>query len=198
MTLIYPPHRDLLLRPPLLGDFTWVNQGDATATQGRYGLVMIAPPSSGDNLRLLMQPVPTIPYTLTVKMIPHFIGMNFSGGGIAWRESSTGRIVSHQATARITTSSNDPVWDVIKWTNPSTYNSSYQNRGIMAGHELWLQVSETSTQRICRISGDGETFITLHTVSRTDFLTADQIGIFVNAVQNSFPAAATFTHWVIT
>jgi len=40
---------------------------------------------------------------------------------------------------------------------------------------LWFRITDDGTNRICHVSGDGQHFITIHSVGRTDFLTADEV-----------------------
>jgi hypothetical protein len=44
----------------------------------------------------------------------------------------------------------------------------------------WLRIIDDNTNRICQVSGDGVSWVTFHTVSRTDFLTPTQMGWRVN------------------
>jgi hypothetical protein len=46
------------------------------------------------------------------------------------------------------------------------------------------------------MSADGQHFMAIHTVGRTDFLTADEVGIVVNSQNATFAAAGTLLSWV--
>jgi hypothetical protein len=45
------------------------------------------------------------------------------------------------------------------------------------------------------VSTDGQNFKVIHTVGRTDFLTADQVGFFVNDQSNTIAAGMTLLSW---
>ena len=61
---------------------------------------------------------------------------------------------------------------------------------------MWFQIADDNTNRICSISQDGQNFDTFHSVGRTDFLTADQIGICLRSQTTTGTLArATLISW---
>jgi hypothetical protein len=90
---------------------------------------------------------------------------------------------------------------VRKWTDATTFSADYvswDHAGmLMVGGPIWLQITDNGTNRICKFSRDGQNFVQIHSVGRTDFLTADQMlwGGYVlnnNGVGDSY---ITMLHW---
>ena len=197
MTLIYPPHPHLLLTPPRLEDFTWVNQGGAVAHNARRGLTIKAPTSAGDNLRMLVVSTPEPPYTATICVLPFVIGRNYAACGMVLRESASNKLVTFNLTGRSTALSQteDSIIEVAYWNSPTSWNGSTAHTSHPMTTEYWLQIADTGVNRIMRVSPDGETWIDYHSESRTQHITPDQIGFYLNVNRTAFGNAATFIHW---
>ena len=62
---------------------------------------------------------------------------------------------------------------------------------------LWIKYEDDNTNRKISISADGYSWSQIVSLSRTDYLTPTQIGIFIYGYQST-PAqnqGATFLHW---
>jgi len=71
------------MTPPVLGDFTWVNQDDATAVTTR-GFLEFAMPAEGavaNSLRMLVKTAPATPYTVTIALHTHLRNSQYVAGG---------------------------------------------------------------------------------------------------------------------
>lgn len=163
---------------PNLVDFSWVNQRATTASQGN-GLV-ISSGNTDNQVALLVKSAPATPYVLTA-ILAGLTGSSVNNEfGICFRESSSGKIhaICHANPSAGTLFSR-------KWTNPSTFSADYLSLvGLYYGLSsyLILRISDDGTNRVTSFSVDGGyNYTQLSTVGRTDFLTADQVGIYVRS-----------------
>jgi hypothetical protein len=60
---------------------------------------------------------------------------------------------------------------------------------------MFFRIADDGANRISSISTDGINFRVIHTVARTDFLTADQVGFFVNCQETTWDAGMTLLSW---
>ena len=180
------------MTPPVLANFTWVNQGGATAVDTNGGLRMTAPAVSGSNIRILKKSAPATPYTVTVALIPDIIG-DFNSVGLLFRESSSGKC------ALFTLGSNTGPLKMgnSKFTNSTTYSADYS--GVTVSPlpiPLFLRIADDGANRILSYSRDGVYFIAWHTIGRTDFLTADEVGLVVHSNSTTNASSGLFLSYV--
>lgn len=182
------------LTPIVPADFTWRNQGGASiSTNSKNGEILVAPTSAGDNLRIREKNVPTAPYTVTLGF--NFLSPldNFYTAGLVLVESGSGKLVTFanggsNGLAGIGSS---------KFNNVSSFNSNYFDNDYQPfTGMLFLQLNDDGTNRNFRLSYDGENFLSLFSVSRTDFITPDKIGFFVNVNNAQLGAIGNFYSWV--
>lgn len=181
--------------PPVDSQFVWINQGAATISQlENKALYLLGPATTGPNFRIRKQTAPSTPYTVTIAFFPFLLGLNFQNVGLVFRESSTGRL--HSCQYSMNTTQLAPHLGSIKWTSPTAFSADYvTSRGIALNGIAWLRIADNGTNRICSYSSDGHNWITFHTVGRTDFLTANEIGFFVNTETTTFDVAMTLLSW---
>ncbi|HYE72638.1 MAG TPA: hypothetical protein VEF04_04870 [Blastocatellia bacterium] len=179
-----------LTRPPALAGFTAVNQGSATAAESRGAIELVAPTSGTDNLRIWKKSAPATPYTITAAFMPTLIGSNYVRCGLLWRESSTGKVVSHDITY-----GGGWQWGVTKWTDATTYSADYRLIPAMVSHIIWLRINDDGSNRKCSVSFDGRNFVEIHSVGRTDFITANEVGFEINVNNSTYAAAVTLLSW---
>jgi hypothetical protein len=200
-TFALPPGTSAAAYPdftaPIDANYAWVNQGGAsiapTTVQGASGLFLRIPVNATDSLRIRKKAAPATPYTVTVAFLPALINLNFQAAGLVFRESSSGKIVTFMldaGTGIMNLSSQ-------KWTNATTFSASYsvQSKTLSAGL-TWLRIADNGTNRILSYSSDGKNFIVYHTVGRTDFLTANEIGFYGAEKTNIYEAGMTLLSWV--
>ena len=185
-----------LMTIPVFGDFAWVNQGSATATTTYGGVIIYAPEGASDSLRILKKAAPATPYTIEGAFtIPTMPVVNYNAGGLLFRNSAALTLASSGFGTNFAAIPYYFSAAVNKWTNPTTYSAAYLSVGIPVPSLLWFQISDNGTSRISRWSADGINWMHLHTVGRTDFLTADEIGFFANANNATYPAFVHLLHW---
>jgi hypothetical protein len=188
--------------------YSWVNQGSATIDITHGGAILSVPAGAGsDALRLRVKSIPAAPYTVTVAFIPLFpFPSNFNACGIALRDSGSGKIITFGLSSDSTQWATSQVLSIIKWTNATTFSAFYTPTPTVAasyaaltpyqmGPCLWLRIRDDNSNRVLSISSDGETFHQLHTVGRTDFITPDQIGFFVNQQNASYGVKINILSW---
>lgn len=180
------------LTAPVDGDFAWINQGSATVSTTNGGIYLYSTSNGGaHNFRIRTKAAPATPYTLTVLMLANLHLSDFSQIGVLWRQSSDGKLV-------VMTLKNDGATASIsldKWDAPGTFNAAY----IAATAYPWLsrmfiQLRDDGTNRKVRFAVDGQNPIEIHTVGRTDYLTADEIGFAVNPYSQE--TGVTLVHWL--
>lgn len=188
--------------------FSWVNQGSATLDLSHGGAILATPAGAAtDNLHLRMKTIPSAPYTITMACIPLIpFPSNFNACGLALRDSGTGKIITFAVSSDSTQVPTNLVLSGIKWTDATTFSAFYTLTptaaadyaslvGFRLGPCLWLQIKDDNSNRSLRISNDGISFQSLHSVGRTDFITPDQIGFFVNQQNASFGLSLNVLSW---
>lgn len=180
------------LTDPTLPSFAWINQGGATVTTTNGGIHLSAPANAGDSLRIREITAPATPYTITVRFLPLLYPENFHSIGLCFRASGAGTIQTFHLNQ-------NGSLQVSKWNSPTSFSADYV--GPLAAVQIYgaaglcFQISDDGTNRICRYSTDGVNFLQLHSVGRTDFLTADRIGFFADSNNAAHAAGITLLHW---
>lgn len=183
---------------PFISDFSWINQGGATAIDTGSGILFDAPTnSSAQNCRLLVQSTPSVPYSITVFIFRNKRDMENNKFGLWFRQSSNGKLVGFHIDSQAA-SGIDRI-SVSKYDNQTTHNSDYisPTAGTYSSMSKinWFRITDDSTNRICSYSEDGKNFTIFHSVSRTDFLTADQVGIGSNYFDGT--GSVLITNWLV-
>lgn len=162
---------------PTIGS-AWVNQGGATCAVVGGAVVLYAPASTTQNMRIRTFTAPSLPYTFTVKMrVTGKPATDYFDGGIGWRESGTGEVVGIGVGY-----AGGQRFAIAKFDSPTVYNSDYVNfSGALLYEPTWLRIREDASNREVYTSQDGFNWEKVHTIGRTDFLTADQYVIYANA-----------------
>ena len=168
---------------PTLTDFAWVNQGDATATQRSYGIGMKAPRNSADNVRALVRSAPSTPYSIAVRLRWINWRINYTPIGLAWRDSASGKL----QVFSVGTTSSAPSFELVNWTNPTTFASTTVAPAPFSQNSSpeWMRLRDNGTNRMCDLSTNGEDWTTIFSVGRTNHLTPDQVGFFINPIAAS-------------
>ena len=175
--------------PPVLGSFGWINQGGATASTTYGGIYLVAPAQAGTSVRLLVKAAPATPYTVDVVVLNGWQAQNAPSICAIFRESGTQEIEGICAGFN----SNERLL-IMRYDNPTSYNSmplTYNMRGL-APNKVILRIEDDGTNRKLYYSLEGSQWILIRSHLRTDFLTADQIGISVESANGTWGAQARF------
>lgn len=174
--------------PPTVASLAWVNQGAATADETNGGIYLLAPANASYSLKMLTKAAPATPYTVTAWILPQVHIVNYNSVGLCWRQSSDGKIVYFGRSG--------PEGLIVqKATNPTTFSASYLARGLSAWGAICLRIADDGTNRKCFWSLDGQHFHQFHSVGRTDFLTADEVGFYAQSQNATYPAGVTLLSW---
>lgn len=176
---------------PVDGSFAWINQGGASVDTTNGGIYLLAPASASTNLRIRKKSAPATPYTITAAIAPFMYGVANQAIGLAFRQSSDGKL----AVLALFSNATQFGLASYKYTSATAFSASYVNNLMVWGNVIFLRITDNGTNRICSYSNDGQHFITIHTVGRTDFLTADEVGFFADTETASFASAINLLSW---
>ena len=176
-------------------DFTWVNQGTATATDEDWGgITMTLPAVGGAQLRILKIAAPAAPWTLTCNM-QFGVGYNFGTtiGGICARENSSGKIQTCTYRAH----------DVVaawRYNTATSYNGLTGSEYDHITDDVWLQLEDNNTNIIARVSSDGINWFQIGSAARGSFPTGsafDEVGFYVNNNGGAAGMLVHFNSWIL-
>jgi hypothetical protein len=179
------------LARPVNAAFSWVNQGDSTVSDANGGLYLTAAAGTSPNLRCRVMAQPSKPYTIRARFAMHSRAVGSQFGGLLWRESASGGLV----TAHVT---NNTVLVIAKFSSPTALSANYTAVALsnfIVNGVFFIQIEDDNTNRIVSLSPDGYNWMPVHSVSNTDFITADQVGFFASPATASAPTALWLHHW---
>lgn len=186
-----PFYRGREVTIPVDGDFAWINQGSATVTSTSGNIILYAPAGASNSCRIRKKTAPATPYTIEAGFEVFYGSGNFAEAGLVFRQSSDGKL------SNFYTIQPGQSMGVSKWTNETTFSAGYTLSPAppgAIGQVIWMQITDNGTNRVCTWSPDGINWIDVHTVTRTDFLTADEVGFYAN-MSNSLPIYMNLFHW---
>lgn len=167
--------------------WSWVNQGSATLSVANGAQVLYANTVNSVACRVMSAPV--TPYAITVLLIPT-VYITTGQVQVGFRESSSGKLAALGILGNGTA-------EAQKWTNPTTFSANYTTVanafpiGWFGRSPLWVKIEDTGVNRVISLCPNGFTWEPIHSVARTDFLTADQV--YFGADQNTSGKAAINT-----
>lgn len=176
--------------------YSWVNQGSATigTAGGTLFLEQVANGGASNNIAARVKSIPSAPYTVNMAFLPMMPQSNFIDCGMILRNSGSGDLITFGIAAN-TGLSSFVVIDVVKYTSPTSSGSVYTTSPSLilapswqAGPCMFFQIHDDNTNRTYGVSNDGVNFSTILSTSRTDFITPDQIGFYVNVNNATFNA----------
>ena len=190
------------LTPPQISDFpTWVNQSTSTVVDNKGAIYLEAITGNSESLRARVKAYPSPPFTVEMAFLPVTCCQTYGSGvgaGLLIRDS-----VGLKVQAYGISNSDFQI-------NGSNYSSVTARSGAVAGwpgsgtnyqfasNLIWLKYVDDNANRVISFSADGYTWAQMVSLSRTDYLTPDQIGIFVNSLFG-YPyywnGGCTFLHW---
>jgi hypothetical protein len=172
------------MTPPVASDFpTWVNQGSATITDNKGAIWLYSPYSSTENLRIRVKSYPATPFTVEMVLLPNV--WMYTGNiamGLCLRDSVSQKLVC----VGLGGGTSDMQIKGGNWTSHTSYSGGITGWPSNMHHSesplIFLKYyDDGSANRVWSVSVDGTTWTQLVSISRTDFLTPNQIGIFVNS-----------------
>jgi len=132
---------------------------------------LILKTQTGSGQRTLWTPLPSPShYIVTLGVIiSNNRNNSYAQGGVLVTDG-TKLVTLHQLSTGIMESG--------KWNNSTSFSSLYWNSGWRNSSMLWYRWVDDGTNRSAHISHDGFIYNQLHSIGRTDFLTATGVGIF--------------------
>jgi hypothetical protein len=190
------------MTPPQASDFpTWVNQGTATITDNKGAVWMYAPYTSSLQIRMRVKDYPTPPFTVEAAFVGNTLPNAGSGlGGIGIRDSSSGKLQLYGAHASYMelygysySSPTAAASAVTGWPSSGQFH-------LPESDLFWVKYEDDNTNRKISFSVDGYTWTQIVSVSRTEYLTPNQIGLWVNSYPGGgssgyVDTGVTFLHW---
>lgn len=161
--------------------WTVVNQGTDTISNKNSLLSVNAVAHSGDSFVGIYQLIPSTPYAVTSKIT--LTGLNVSGyyGGLAVRDSASGKVVS----LRI---GNGSTLTVDHWASPTSLTSSVYTQTVDSTATIYMTIKDDGANFTFSISRDGVNFIPVYSESRTAFLAGpNQIGYMTGSSNATYP-----------
>lgn len=188
---------------PTAQSWTIINQNGATVSvDTTHQIVSIRDAQRGssyDNVLYVTAAPAVRPWTVTMYLDPMFTSAPPAYGytfGAYFRHSPSGYLhclhygLGGSATALAA---------VTKYTSPTAFSADYLTGGAnLVTLPKWFRLGDDNTNRTIEISADGLTWIMAHSVARSDFLTADQVGFGLclrNAWAATVECAVTLRHY---
>lgn len=164
---------------PDVGDFTWVNQGSATAFNSRGRLIFDGPVVAGENVRILKKAAPSAPYTITTgfrRLLNPVSARQWCG--LLFREASSGKLSCFAANI-FASDSTFQTQSIYRFVDAQTFDSMPLARTPLVGSTdlIWQRIEDDNTNRKYYTSVDGVNWRLLFSEGRTTFLTADEVGL---------------------
>lgn len=168
-------------RVPLVqASFTIINQDNRTIYDN-VGAVNIsgASRSSNYNICALVQSTPTTPYAIIIHAndcTPNSTNTRYYGA--CWRESGSGKLAICEFFNNSTFAS--AVIRSSKYSSPTALSANYVSVSNILWYAEWFKLSDDGTNRTIALSTDGINWKNFHSISRTDYITPDQVGFCIN------------------
>lgn len=185
------------IQPPVVSDFTWVNQEGATAVDQGGTILLTDPEHNGIDARLLVKAAPSTPYTITARFVRccrAFSGSAFVRFGLLFRDSGGDafRAILWQFTPN---SSNGTKIAVHSYAAPSGVVSALLAATFIGVDEdnSYFRIEDDGTDRNFYVSPDGITYLRIYTEANDAGFTADQVGFVLdNNVSSAAVGADSF------
>jgi hypothetical protein len=159
--------------------FSWVRQGTATLDTNNYGLYLYRTDFNNNTWAMRMKSAPTAPYTIDIRFQVNHYYKSAHKVGFGWRQNSASK--THFGTCSLTSGGSNygrPGFSSTKYTVITTSDiaADYVSYGMGNEFPRWVRLKDDNTNREIYFSYDGIGYNLLHSVSRTDFMTYDQVG----------------------
>ena len=170
-----PRFRNFPVVFPIPGNYSWTNAtnhtgGNTNITNGPTILTAVSA-ASADKISKFVKTIATAPYTYTHRYL-FALDEQGSYGGLCISDGT--KVIGAGVICNVT---GVRFW-VGKWTNLNTFSADYITRcyPCMNAGDLRIRSVDDNTNRLTQYSVDGINYQTIHSVGRTDFLTATQVG----------------------
>lgn len=158
---------------PTAQTWTALNQGSGTYTEDTTNkrLTILEDGNGSAQFHGWYTTAPSAPYS--IRMCVRVWSPETASNGIAvgFRQNSTQElhIIEQFNNAAA------PQFLVQKWNTATSFNANYIGNTNNRMFPNWYKIEDDNTNRIISISNDGVVWTQIHSIGRTDFLTADEI-----------------------
>jgi hypothetical protein len=189
---------------PVIGNFSWVAQGSATASTSTGPLVLHQPHTGNDTLASQILTPPSTPYTYTIGFSALLPSLNFTQTGLIIRDSSTGKCIVLSLFNGVGSSSSGTTQiQIVRYTQPSsgaaTFNSTTLSWPYMATGNTFLRIYNDGTNLNYYVGNTPFDFELLLTESKSAWIgTINQAGIYADCNTSTFFVDMNCFHFVQT
>ena len=173
---------------------TWVNKSTASATNTAVGLQVLNPTTdAADNIRGLVVPVPSTPYTLTALLELASIAGNYPAALLGWADSGSTK-------THVVSICGDGRSGLVSPTGYSSYTFSGAPEFTRDGRRVWLRFSDDGTNIAVKWSISGVYWHTLYSKAKesSHLGAAGYNRLFFGASSHSITGVATLLSWSIS
>jgi hypothetical protein len=182
--------------PPVLTDFSWVNQGNATVDSTNPACLYLNAPAMGNNnLRILKQAL-TAPQTLTIAFSSLFLYANYNSRGIVLYDSVSGKAITFSLlyVSMLT-------YYVSEWSNLTGGSSDIFYNLFPAGLTpvVWMRIVYTNVSNVLfQYSPDGIHWKNIASAyDFSSFFSPDSIGFCVNPSNGTWDCDMTVVSYTL-
>jgi hypothetical protein len=180
-------------------DFTWVNQGGATVSDQNGTMFLRAPPSAGNNLRILKRTAASPPYSVIGAFEIIKFQESEESGGLLFRKNSDGKA---HLFAIGPNGSSPFVIAVDNFTSNTNYVGSPLARRncLFVGRYFWQKIEDDGTNLKFYAGFDGVEWIQAASFSRTVFMSGgpDEIGWYGNSTGSLYELGVRLAHFSVS
>ena len=137
---------------------------------------------------------PATPYCVTAHFINYGSHVTLGGYGLIFRQSSDGKC--HSLINYPTGSTTSNIIEFRKWANATT-PTDYGSVANELWDTKWFRIIDDGVNRLSYLSTDGINWKLEHTIGRTDYITADQIGICCDPIYLNTICLFTCDHFKV-
>lgn len=179
--------------------WSWLNQTGASVTTRAQSIVLAGTGGSGANAQCRVATAPATPYTIVATYIPMVPNANFAHAGILFSDgtklSAVGLISDSIGIGKIT------------HLTANHYNTASSGAGGLGlsfdqytanGYPITLLLQDDGVNRKFGYSPDGGVYIqSLVSEGRTNFLTATQVGFYVDTNGSTAATFMVLVNWAV-
>jgi hypothetical protein len=186
-----------ITQPPVFSNWTWVNQGTATAGDQGTGIVLTDVTHSGNSLAILKRTAPvSTPYQITAGILPQGIDRDFCSLGVCFRKSGDGSLqcigLLRNTSLNLrayTHSSPTSSGSIVSSINPLA--DSFAGAAI-----IYLRLRDDGTNLIFSYSTNGYVFTQLHSMARGS-PAPDEVGFFIDSNATTLDISIALVSWLV-
>jgi hypothetical protein len=162
---------------PVLSNFTWFNQGSATATQRAGYISMLGDAST--NARFLGQAVPSLATTWSATMRFKYTAFDATNSrvGIMLYDNSSGKAESIDIFAA--SNQTDTDIEIVQWSSLASATTGIGPSVFLNDYPDWMRISwDGAGHANWQVSVDGYSWVSIYSNTVTSYMTPTHVGFF--------------------